>query len=223
MLTRDVHLHETGSGTQLAAVRACVCLPRCPRRAHPAPIGAGHPLWLPQESLAEQLEEGYQQAIWLPGRGRLQAQPGGGEAARLELSSHVEKGLYALFASGGWPHCLLCCLLLWHRKPPAPGAVWPSCSMHCGGMDGGRHGWTACPLASLPCPRCRAAGEEMWLCQDTSWGWLRKVGVSATAGQSRLRLRRGYEPPATKASGLPVSLGAAVWCWLPAGGVLARS
>lgn len=55
---------------------------------------------LPQESLADQLEEGYRQAIWLPSRGRLQPQPGGGEAARLDLSSHVDKGLYALFASG---------------------------------------------------------------------------------------------------------------------------
>lgn len=42
--------------------------------------------------------------------------------------------------------------------------------------------------------------EEMWLCQETGWGWLRKVGVSATAGQTRLRLRRGYEQPATKVS-----------------------
>lgn len=66
--------------------------------------GPGHFHNPTQESLADQLEEGYQQAIWLPARGRLQAQPGGGEAARLDLSSHVDKGLYALFASGGLSH-----------------------------------------------------------------------------------------------------------------------
>lgn len=38
----------------------------------------------------------------------------------------------------------------------------------------------------------------MWLCQETGWGWLRKVGVSATAGETRLRLRRGYEEPTSK-------------------------
>lgn len=38
----------------------------------------------------------------------------------------------------------------------------------------------------------------MWLCQETGWAWLRKVGVSASAGESRLRLRRGYEQPASK-------------------------
>ncbi len=54
-----------------------------------------------QESLAEQVEEGFRQALWLPQRGRLAAQPGGGYAARLDLNTSVEKGLYALFASGG--------------------------------------------------------------------------------------------------------------------------
>jgi hypothetical protein len=54
-----------------------------------------------QESLAEQLEEGYRQSIWLPHRGRLVPQAAGGFAARLELTSHVEKGLFALFVSGG--------------------------------------------------------------------------------------------------------------------------
>lgn len=53
-----------------------------------------------QESLAEQLEEGYRQALWLPARGRLAAQPGGGYAARLDLNTAVDKRLYALFASG---------------------------------------------------------------------------------------------------------------------------
>lgn len=38
--------------------------------------------------------------MWLPARGRLEAQPGGGRAARIDLSTHVEKRLYALFASG---------------------------------------------------------------------------------------------------------------------------
>ncbi|KAL4854538.1 Phospholipase SGR2 [Chlorella vulgaris] len=98
--------------------------------------------WVPlKESLAEQLEEGYRQSIWLPQRGRLQAQAEGGFAARLELTTHVEKGLYALFASE----------------------------------------------------------SEVYLCQETSWGWLKKIGASSTAGQTRLRARRGYEQPVSKA------------------------
>ena len=103
---------------------ACVCVCVCVR----APA-SGHQLHLPlscneacrhcwphrllQESLAEQLEEGYRQAIWLPARGRLQtlgaaaggggSGGGGGYAARLELTTHVERGLYALFVSGVRP------------------------------------------------------------------------------------------------------------------------
>lgn len=58
----------------------------------------------------------------------------------------------------------------------------------------------------------------MWLCQETGWGWLRKVGVSATAGETRLRLRRGYEEPTSKVrrgdlsrTGLSVSMLGGRW------------
>lgn len=53
-----------------------------------------------QESLADQLEEGYRQALWLPSKGRLaQQQPGG-------------------FYAGGWPGagCRAAC---WGRVTPA--------------------------------------------------------------------------------------------------------
>jgi hypothetical protein len=38
----------------------------------------------------------------------------------------------------------------------------------------------------------------VYLCQETSWGWLKKIGASSTAGQTRLRARRGYEQPVSK-------------------------
>lgn len=73
-----------------------------------------------QESLAEQLEEGYRQSIWLPQRGRLQPQTvGGGYAARLELTTHIEKGLYALFVSGG-PQGQCECLAAQHLRVLLP-------------------------------------------------------------------------------------------------------
>ena len=94
---------------------AWLCIP-FPRPTH---LHAGPPH--PQESLAEQLEEGYRQAIWLPARGRLAEQPGGGAAARLELSSHVDKGLYALFASGAGrlQACVGWTVLAWAMQPHA--------------------------------------------------------------------------------------------------------
>lgn len=52
-----------------------------------------------------------------------------------------------------------------------------------------------------PTRRPDPAESEAWLCQDTSWGWLRRIGAAPTAGQQRLRMRRGYEPPATKVGG----------------------
>jgi hypothetical protein len=99
-----------------------------------------------QESLAEQLEEGYRQSIWLPQRGRLQAQAEGGFAARLELTTHVEKGLYALFASGdgrfacrgeeAWLEALLQAAAWvlkqhvgWHGQAVAAGAGQAGCWM----------------------------------------------------------------------------------------------
>ena len=41
--------------------------------------------------------------------------------------------------------------------------------------------------------------SDIYLCKETSWSWLRKIGASSSAGEQRLRLRRGYEPPVTKA------------------------
>eukprot|EP00887_Chlorella_sp_A99_P003527 scaffold7.g3527.t1 len=98
--------------------------------------------WVPlKESLAEQLEEAYRQAVWLPHKGRLEQHFAGFLAARVDLTTHCEKGLYALFASP----------------------------------------------------------EEIYLAQETSFAWLRKIGASASAGESRLRLRRGYVQPEAKA------------------------
>lgn len=55
-------------------------------------------------------------------------------------------------------------------------------------------------IANLLLPiLARAAEDEVFLSQDTGWGWLRKIGASSTAGQQRLRLRRGYEQPGSKA------------------------
>ena len=143
-----------------------------------------------------QLEEGYRQALWLPARGRLQPQAAlGGVAARLELNSHVERGLYALYASGQSPwrldvagcrsHFSIACLLGWR---PGDASASPL-HRHC----------TACTV--LP------AEGEVWLCQETGWSWLRKIGASATAGEQRMRLRRGYVEPQSKVgSGLQCSV-----------------
>lgn len=42
---------------------------------------------------------------------------------------------------------------------------------------------------------------EAWLCREASFAWLRaKLGGGAAAGETRMRLRRGYDPPPTKAA-----------------------
>lgn len=141
----------------------------------------------PQESLAEQVEEGFRQALWLPQRGRLAAQPGGGYASRLELTTAVEKGLYALFASGEVGHGAVGGVQTVAASPSRflPHLVAP--------------GSAASLLALLqPAPTLLSAEDEVFLCQETGWGWLRKIGASASAGQQRLRLRRGYEQPASR-------------------------
>ena len=153
-----------------------------------------------QESLAEQLEEGYRQAIWLPARGRLQtlgvaagaSGGGGGYAARLELTTHVERGLYALFVSGkpaAWlPGCFLAMLAAgMHLVAFLMHALHATCTP------------SSCNIPTrVPLPL--RAEEEVWLCQETGWGWLRRIGASSTAGQQRLRLRRGYEQPTSRVS-----------------------
>ena len=158
-----------------------------------------------QESLAEQLEEGYRQAIWLPARGRLQTLGaaagggsgsggggGGGYAARLELTTHVERGLYALFVSGKATAWLLGCLAVsW----PCP-SCWPA---RCGLLQATHTPSPGNDPATAPVPLL--AEEEVFLCQETGWGWLRRIGASSTAGQQRLRLRRGYEQPTSRVRG----------------------
>lgn len=167
-----------------------------------------------QESLAEQLEEGSRQSIWLPQRGRLQAQAEGGFAARLELTTHVEKGLYALFASGdgcfdcrreeAWLEALLQAAAAGGQA--ACGMAWASSSWRC--WAGWLQAAASCLLLQLavfaplhsssPCVCLERAESEVYLCQETSWGWLKKIGASSTAGQTRLRARRGYEQPVSK-------------------------
>jgi hypothetical protein len=51
-----------------------------------------------QESLAEQLEEGYKSEVWAPAKGHVEMH-GDLSAARLDLNSSVFKGLFALFVS----------------------------------------------------------------------------------------------------------------------------
>jgi hypothetical protein len=45
-----------------------------------------------------------------------------------------------------------------------------------------------------------ASEGEVFLCQETSFAWLRRLG-GGSMSENRLRLRRGYEPPATKVGG----------------------
>lgn len=243
----------------LEATRGFSSAPSPQPPTHPTPPLLPDPA---QESLAEQLEEGYRQAIWVPSRGRLAAQPGGGTAARLELSSHVERGLYALFASGGQRRREGACLVCWGRPvgrscpsrvggpacsacvrcaesvlraeaavsclstpnhakllrfgvvrpdgssssgwswltwafPPAAGQAAADSAEATWGVGGQSHSLfspASCPLTP--------AEDEAWLCQETGWAWLRRIGASSTAGQLRLRLRRGYEEPTSKVGGL---------------------
>lgn len=100
----------------------------------------------------------------------------------------MESGLYALFAAGEQT-----------AGPPLSRAVWCAESvLLClpAIMPQGRSRVAAAPSATSP--PVTHAEDEAWLCQETGWAWLRRIGASSTAGQSRLRLRRGYEEPASK-------------------------
>jgi len=41
---------------------------------------------------------------------------------------------------------------------------------------------------------------DAWLVRDSSFAWLKKLGAGSAASPTRLRLRRGYQPPATPAA-----------------------
>lgn len=45
-----------------------------------------------------------------------------------------------------------------------------------------------------------ASPHDAWLVRDSSFAWLKRLGAGAAAGPTRMRLRRGYAPPPTKAA-----------------------
>ena len=44
------------------------------------------------------------------------------------------------------------------------------------------------------------SAEEAWLARESSYAWLKHLGATSAAAPTRMRLRRGYSPPAAKAA-----------------------